>query len=191
MTDQDLLATIHGTPWIRQLLADFDFDVARAADGPVEPIRLPGGDAVQVIAGDAAGGFFFLAGDGDARPVVYAGSEGEGGLVATSLRDALTLVAGVSSLHDAAALSADEDGGQALRAFLAQADDDLREYHPALDEDRDRLRAALGLPPVDDRTLRSFQAAAADAGYRPLNEQGDRFQPMTAWLEDPPVPARH
>ena len=28
---------IHGTPWIADLLVLFDFDIARAADGPIEP----------------------------------------------------------------------------------------------------------------------------------------------------------
>ncbi|OJF12348.1 hypothetical protein [Couchioplanes caeruleus] len=182
--DRELLDKIDATPWIADLLTLFDFEVARAADGPIEPVTLPGGQPLETIAGDGTGGSFLLVGAGAVRPVLYVGSEGEGGLVATNLRDALALVVGVSSLHDATTFSVDEDDGRALRDFLARTDDEIREDRPELDDDRDRLREALGLPPVDDVLLRSLQAAAADITYRPINEQGDRFRPMLAWLED-------
>jgi hypothetical protein len=35
---------IHGTPWIADLLTLFDFEIARAADEPIEPVTLPGGE---------------------------------------------------------------------------------------------------------------------------------------------------
>lgn len=186
---------IHGTPWIADLLTLFDFEVARAADGPIEPVTLPGGEQLETIAGDGSGGSFLLVGVDRRRPVLYVGSEGEGGLIATNLQNALALVVGVSSLHDAATFPVDEDDGRALRDFLNRTDDEIREDWPELDDDRDRLREALGLPAVDDALLRSLQAAAADIAYRPINEQGDRFRPMLAWLEDaeeaerPVVPA--
>jgi hypothetical protein len=116
--------------------------------------------------------------------VLYVGSEGEGGLVATNLRDVLALVVGVSSLHDATTFPVDEDDGRALRDFLARTADEIREDWPELDDDRDRLREALGLSAVDDALLQSLQAAAADINYRPINERGDRLRPMLAWLED-------
>jgi hypothetical protein len=184
VTDRELLDMIHGTPWIADLLTHFDFEVARAADGPIEPVTLPGSEPMEAIAGDASGGCFLLVGTGVVRPVLYIGSEGEGGLVATSLRDALSLVVSVSSLHDATAFPIDQDGGRALRAFLARADDEIREDRPELNDDRDRLREALGLSPADDALLRSLQTAAADIGYRPINDRGDRLRPMLAWLED-------
>jgi hypothetical protein len=93
------------------MLALFDFDVARATEGPIEPVTLPGGEPLEAVAGDASGGSFLLIGEGAARPVLYVGSEGEGGLIATSLREALALIVGVSSLHDATAFPIHEDGG--------------------------------------------------------------------------------
>jgi hypothetical protein len=70
------------------------------------------------------------------------------------------------------------------RAFLARADDEIREDWPDLDDDRNRLRQALALAPVDDALLQSLHNAAANVDYRPINEQGDRFRPMLAWLQD-------
>jgi hypothetical protein len=55
---------------------------------------------------------------------------------------------------------------------------------PGLDDDRGRLREALGLSPVDETLRWSLQAAAADIDHRPINEHGDRFRPMLALLED-------
>ncbi|WP_433796812.1 hypothetical protein [Actinoplanes sp. CA-252034] len=184
MTDRELLDRIQGTPWIDELLTLFDFEVARAEDGPVEPVTLPGGEPLETIAGDGSGGAFLLVGAGDVRPVLYVGSEGEAGLVATSLRDALALIVGVSSLHDAATYPLEEDGGRTLHDYLARTDDEIREDRPELDHDRHRVREALGLPPVDDALLRSFQSAAADFAYRPINQEGDRLRPMLSWREE-------
>src|SRR5690348_3800203 len=81
----DLLAQIRATPWLADLLASqFDFDLTR--DDPVEPVHLAGGERLDPIAGDASGGTFLCTPSG---AVVYAGSEGEGGLIASNLRDAL------------------------------------------------------------------------------------------------------
>ncbi|GIE81823.1 hypothetical protein Aph02nite_77730 [Actinoplanes philippinensis] len=184
MTDRRLLDTIHSTPWISDLLTLFDFEVARAADGTIEPVTLASGEPLEAVAGDSTGGCFLLVGTGDARPVLYVGSEGEGGLVAGSLRDALALVVGVSSLHDATTFPAEQNDGRDLRTFLDRADEEIRDNQPDLDTNRDLLRGALGLPSVDDTLLRALQAAAADFGYRPLNGRGDHLRPMLAWLEE-------
>jgi len=184
VTDRELLDLIDRTPWIADSLTLFDFEVGRAADGPIQPVTLAGGEQLEPIAGDGTGGCFLLVGTGTDRPVLYVGSEGEGGLVANSLREALALVVGVASLHDATTFPIEEDEGRALRDYLARADDEIREDWPELDADRERLRKALGLPPIDDALLRSLQTAAADIKFRPLNEWGDRFRPMLAWLED-------
>jgi hypothetical protein len=106
--------------------------------------------------------------------VLYVGSECEGGLVARNLRDALALVVGVWSLHDATTIPAEQNDGRDLHAFLGRTDAEIREDHPELDANRDRLRSALGLAPVDGELLRSLQAAAADFRYRPLTGPTDR-----------------
>jgi hypothetical protein len=156
----DLLGQIRATPWLFELLRDeFDFDLDRV--DPVEAVRLPDGGALTPIAGDAGGGTFLLTGGG---AVVYAGSEGEGGLVAAELRDALALVVGLPSLHDALANPGDA-------AWLAACDDEIRADRPDLDENRGRARDALGLPPVAG-LLDALVAAAADDSFRPVSGHG-------------------
>ena len=177
MDDLDLLDLIRATGWIADLLAEFDFDIARVVNGPPEPVRLPGGEPLEMVAGDAAGGAFLLVGAGRNRPVLYVGSEGEGGLVATNLRDALALVVGLPSLHDATAIPFDEDAGAPLRTWLAAADKEIRQEWSTLDDDRARLREALDLPAASG-LLAALQAAAADERYRPVSEHGDRYESM-------------
>ncbi|RGC69528.1 hypothetical protein C5N14_09645 [Micromonospora sp. MW-13] len=176
--DTRLLDLITDTPWIAELLAQFDFDLARAANGPAEPVRLPGGEPLEMIAGDASGGAFMLVGTGVERPVLYVGSEGEGGLVAAGLRDALALVVGISCIHDATAVPFGADGAR-LRDWLARTDEEIREYWPELDAERLRLRRALDLPEADG-LLETLHRLAADEEYRPVSDAGDRYESMVA-----------
>lgn len=180
--DRALLDQILTTPWIAELLAEFDFDVSRVANGPVEQVHLAGGESLEMVAGDGSGGAFMLVGSGAVgsgaqRPVVYVGSEGEGGLIATSLRDALALVVGLSSIHDATSKPFGEDGGE-LRAWLDEADEYIRDDWPQLDADRDRLREALDLPPADNELLAALHRCAADEDHRPISDVGDRYSSM-------------
>lgn len=175
----DLLAQIRVTPWVADLLAThFGFDVKRT--DPVEQVHLAGGEPLTPIAGDGAGGTFLLTPSG---AVVYAGSEGEGGLIARDLRDALALVVGLPSLHDALARPLGDD----LRAWLADADEEMREDYaqrgpewPGLDQARSRIRQQLDLPPADDDLLAGLHAAAVDDAYRPVSEHGT-YTPIQPW----------
>jgi hypothetical protein len=178
MTDDELLLRIRTTPWISSLLDWFGFDVTRVGDGPIEPVHLASGAPLEMIAGDGDGGAFMLVGAvGDRRPVVYVGAEGEGGLIARGLREALAIVVGLPNIHDVLNTRMDEDGGARLRAALASEDDHIREVRPELDADRARLREALDLPLADD-LLEELHAAAADDAYRPINNEGNRYESM-------------
>lgn len=172
MTDEELAQRLRRPSRITKDLAQLDFDVERVANGPVEPVRLPDGGTLTMIAGDSGGGAFLLApADGDRLPLVYAGSEGEGGLIAGNLREGLALVVGLSSISDATARPYAPDAGATLRAWLAAADEEIRQDWPDLDAIRARLREALDLPPADG-LLEALHEAAADERYRPVSEHG-------------------
>lgn len=176
MDDRELLRLIRSEAWISELLVWFDFDLDRAANGPAEVVHLPGGEPLEMVAGDASGGAFLLVGSPDRdRPVVYAGSEGEGGLIAPDLRTALALVVGLSSIHDATSMPLGD--GVRLREWLRHVDDEIRDDRPGLDGNRARLREALGLPEADG-LLEMLHAAAADERYRPVSEHGDVYDSM-------------
>ena len=175
-----LLSTIANTAWLNAALTDFDFEVERSANGPAEPVHLADGRRLTMFAGDAAGGAFLFAGEGgEERPVVYAGSEGTGGLIAMGVREAVAMVVHLPSLHDA--LSAPLDDGTQLRERLERAEREIREYVPNVAEIRARVAAALDLPPADG-LLERLHAAAVDDGYVVVSDEGNRYDPLAVWL---------
>lgn len=178
MTDDEVLARIRESPQLAEDLAWVDFELERAASGLIEPVHFMGDPPFDVIAGSGAGGSYLLVGPpAPERPVVYVGSEGEGGLVATSLRDALALLAGVASLHDTLNRSWEPDDGATVRAWVATCLQEIREdhagrgVHPTFDERQARLRAQFG-PPYADELLERLHRNMADERYRPISEWG-------------------
>jgi hypothetical protein len=183
-----LLSTITNTPWLNAALTDFDFEIERAAYGPVEPVHLADGRPLTMFAGDASGGAFLFAGEdgdggdgGEERPVVYAGSEGTGGLIAMGVREAVAMVVHLPSLHDA--LAAPLDDGSRLQQLLDRAEQEIREYRPDVAEARARIAAALDLPPAAG-LLERLHAAAADDRYVVVSDEGNRYDPLAVWLRD-------
>ncbi|MFF3560591.1 hypothetical protein ACFYXS_11215 [Streptomyces sp. NPDC002574] len=148
----DLLARIANDPAVVAYLAwPGDFDLDRRS--PVEELSLPSGDPLHPIAGDGAGGTYFLVGkEGDpVRPVLYADSEGQAALIGASLREAVELVVVCPLWRDAAA-------GFPLPELEAQVRADM----PDFDRAREAVAAALGLtpPPADEAVARLLATAA-------------------------------
>jgi hypothetical protein len=88
----DLLSLIRQDERLATLLrASFDFDVSRVDRS--EAVQLSSGQQLESVAGDFTGGRFYLCGRlGLERPVLYASSEGQAGLIANNLRDALEII---------------------------------------------------------------------------------------------------
>ncbi|MFR9795358.1 hypothetical protein ACL02U_05520 [Streptomyces sp. MS06] len=175
LSDSALLHRIAAHPGVAAHLACAgEFDLART--DPIESISLPNGLPVEPVAGCNAGGTHYLCGpatpDGP-RPVLYTDSEGRASLIAESLAEALTLAIVLPSWHDALA-------GFRPPALNADYLDDHPE-HPAV---RDRLLAALRLPPataeeVLDRLLATAARTVPD-GFLPHvpDEEESAFEPM-------------
>jgi hypothetical protein len=118
----DLLQRIDEDQRLSALLADaFEFDVRRKTGGGSP--WLPSGLPLEGIAGDLTGGMLYLCGAVDSpRPVLYASSEGDAGIIATDLREALMLVAGFPFWRDSLKYSAGGDLGamESATAFLCR-----------------------------------------------------------------------
>jgi hypothetical protein len=169
-----LLARINSSAVSAGLLAGlFEFDITRTA--PVEEVRLASGMPLDAVAGDAAGGSFFVCGASPPRPVIYASSEGEAGLIATDLVAALDLIVGLpywrDCLHFSAGGSLDE-----MRLAAARLADDLMVDVPTVEQKQAQLRLELGLSqlPTDEmlaalhssitRTVPDFVLVGPDGG---------------------------
>ncbi|MFD1547257.1 hypothetical protein [Nonomuraea guangzhouensis] len=172
-----LLSLIRRTPAAAELLVwPFDFDVSRTEH--LEVVRLESGDALEAVAGDGAGGTFFLCGEAAGeRPVLYADSEGQAGLIGSDLIDVIQLIVRVPYWRDC--LGYVSVGLEAMRSVIPEGE---REYHSD-DIDLDACRASLaGLLTLDLPSAADVLGRLLDTVTRPgfvlLNEWGDAFQPI-------------
>ncbi len=182
--EPDFLAVLRSDTDAAEIAAaTFAFDITRADH--VEPVRLASGAALEPVAGDDTGGTYFLCAAGPERAVLYADSEGTAGLIGDNLAEALEVLIGLPAWRDVV----HQRPGippQALRTALDEAEDELREYLPDLDEERATLLATLGLHPrpqsellarlrdATDRTEPDYLLLNAVEGcaYRPLVNTG-------------------
>ncbi len=191
MTDHALRMLRHDRRLAELVASTFDFDLDRAVHGHVEEVRLASGGPLEVVAGDATGGTYFVCADGS---VLYADSEGAAGIIGSSVDEALELVIGLPGWRDCTRLSPD-DGEEKVLACLAETEDEIREYD-GIDEERAELRAALGFPersPVE--LVRRLRAALlrTEPDFVLLNaEEGcayDRLGPAGPPLWEPVLAA--
>jgi hypothetical protein len=145
------LRTIEASPSIQQELRSLtEFDVADKPSDFGCPVRLSSGLALEIIAADGASGAFFLVGvSGDRRPVLYADSEGNAGVVGPDLTTALTTLITLPNWHDLLGFSGGGDLAEMRRAS-AWLVEGLRRDFPDVDTTGPRLREKLGLAVLDD-----------------------------------------
>lgn len=143
MTDH-ALGLLRQDPRLAELAEfPFNFSLARAEHGHVEPVRLASGGPLEVIAGDDTGGTYFVCGDGS---VLYADSEGGAGVIGSGVDEALEVLIGLPGWRDCTRLSP-EDGEEKILAYVTEVEREIREEcEISLDEERAELRAALGFP---------------------------------------------
>ncbi|WP_433468701.1 hypothetical protein [Spirillospora sp. CA-128828] len=162
----DLLRRIENEPELADLLEwPGDFDIARR--DPVEELRLPTGLPLEPIAGDGAGGTYFLCGEpGGTRPVLFADSEGQAALMAADLVEAVTIIASFTYWQDLGA-------GHPADELLADMIDD----HPDYPSQRERLLDLLGVTPFTaeearERLLASVSRTVPDFVPLARHEEG-------------------
>lgn len=183
--DDDILDAIRRDPALAELMWDVcEFDLSRGDHG--ERVRLTSGLALKGIAGDLTGGTFFLCGDrGTARPVLYASSEGQAGLIGQNLAEALEAMIGLPSWYDCLTFS----GAGDLAVMRTTADhlrrDELRD-EPGLDTLRTRLAEALDLKLAAVPALLARLHAAVSAtepDYLLTAEPGGEYESLFGqWL---------
>ncbi|WP_371619921.1 hypothetical protein [Streptomyces sp. NBC_00454] len=177
MTSSDhLLDLIQATPEIDLLLrSSFGFDIHRKHYG--DGFRLASGAPLEVIAGESAGGAYFLCAEQNGRrPVVFASSEGEGGLLADDLAEALEVIIGLEWRD---CLSFSGGGDVEVMQISAQHLERSRDKHnPDIDNEAAQVAAALSLRvvPVADLVIRLHAAASkTEPDYVVIDDDGQAF----------------
>ncbi|MEV0351997.1 hypothetical protein AB0H88_40045 [Nonomuraea sp. NPDC050680] len=172
-----LLSLIRRTPAAAELLVwPFDFDISRTDH--VEVVRLESGDALEAVAGDGAGGTFFLCGQADGeRPVLYADSEGQAGLIGSDLIDVIQLIVRVPCWRDC--LDHVSAGLAAMGSAISEGEREYRSDGIDLEACRASLAGllTLDLPPAADVLARLLNTVTRP-GFVLLNEWGDAYEPI-------------
>jgi hypothetical protein len=132
-------------------LAVFEFDVSRGGEGDV--FELSSGEALHRVAGNFAGDTYLLCGSPqDDGPVAYVTSEGQAGIIARNLKEALELVVLLPCWQDCLGFS---DGGD-IAAMTTAAEHSLRDLtvrNPQVGAQQEQVVEALSLDHVDTATL--------------------------------------
>jgi hypothetical protein len=180
-----LLCLIQDTPDIERCLRSFGFDIQRKRYG--DGLRLASGAPLEAIAGESAGGAYFLCHEKNGRrPVVFASSEGQGGLFADDLASALEIIIGLA-WQDCLGFSGGGDV-QVMQVSARHAERYLAEEKPDIAEDRAQAAAALSLRvvPVPDLVVRLHDAASRTVpGYVVVTEDGDEYDTLFGPYSEP------
>lgn len=144
MRPDDLVSVLGKHPEVTDLLERvFGFDVSRGSDAASLETR--SGLALQTVAGDSAGGTFLLCcSSHTGRPVLYVSSEGQAGLIARNLLEALELIVGLPCWQDCLTFS----GGGDLAVMTTAAErslKDLAERNPEIGSQQAKVAAKLSL----------------------------------------------
>jgi hypothetical protein len=178
--DEGILSLIRHDRAVAELLVDVcEFDLTRGEH--VEPVRLSSGLALEGIAGDFTGGTFFLCGGlSETRPVLYASSERQAGVIGTSLPEALEIMIGLPSWEDCLKFSANGELA-AMRAAAGYLQlSELRE-RAELGARRIQLAAALSLDlaPVPELLARLRDAVSGTAPHFVLTiDSGEEYESL-------------
>jgi hypothetical protein len=163
----------------RMLEYDFDFvPVAGAAKSAL--FQACGSAGYELIGTDASGGEFVLcdAGALPARPMLYASSEGQAGVIAHSLKSGISTIVDLPYWQDCLKFSG---GGQVveMRRVIPLAEDDLLADRPEIESSRHTLRAVLGLLPLSDPIGELHAALTSLSSLYPVRgSDGSQFAPL-------------
>lgn len=159
----DLLRRIRDDAELSMFLAvlpEFDVNRCQCGDDP----RLASGATLDVVGGDGTGGAFYLSGDhASHRPVVYASSEGDAGIVARSLPEALEVMIGFPYWRDCLGYSNNGDL-ETMQAAAVLLQRDLLRNHPDADMEQSWAAEFAGIErkpvPVLVHQLHSAEGSA-------------------------------
>jgi len=166
------------------LRSSFGFDIARKRYG--DGLRLASGAPLEPIAGEFAGGAYFLCPEEDnRRPVVFASSEGEGGLITDDLPSALEIVIGLG-WQDCLSFSGGGDV-EVMQVSAQHIERCVTRDNPEIAEDRARVAAlSLRVVPVADLVIRLQDAVSrTEPDYVVVTEDGQAYDPPFGAYSEP------
>ncbi len=176
MPADTLLGKVFASARLSELMAwPLDFDVMSQLNDSWFQLS-PDVDR-QAIAQDGTGGVFALygAGTGENRPLLFASSEGQAGLIATTLAEALQLMVALPNWRDCLKFSG---GGnlEEMRRVVPYLEREMREDEPDIDELRKELFNGLDLAePVNAIEKLHTCLSSNSSRFQVLSGDGSQF----------------
>ncbi|ROQ78058.1 hypothetical protein EES39_29450 [Streptomyces sp. ADI92-24] len=185
-----LLDLVRRMPDVHELLRSFfSYDIGRKRCG--DGLTLASGRLLEPIGGEFAGGAYLLCAEKDGRrPMLFAGSEGEGGLIADDLTGALEIIIGLA-WQDCLTFSGGGDVGgmQSTAQYLERS---LVRDNPQIAEERAAVAAALSLRvvPVADLVIRLQESASRTEPDYVVAEDGQAYDSPFGEYSEPRLGGR-
>ncbi|MET8042520.1 hypothetical protein ABZU25_16885 [Micromonospora sp. NPDC005215] len=175
LDDISLLRRIAAAPSVSDVLRDFvEFDVEDVASVHDSTARLSSSVSLRVIACDGTAGRFFLVGtEAPSRPVLYASSEGDAGLIGSSLAITLATIVAMPNWHDLLGFSGGGGDLDQMRRAQAWLEKGMRRTHPDLDQLQAFLVGELELDVLEDPVLTLWQSVRATDPTETFIDEGD------------------
>jgi len=176
MTADTLLGKISASVRLSELMAwPLDFNVTSKINDGWFQLMPDGGQ--QAIAQDGTGGIFALRGpgSGENRPVLFVSSEGQAGLIAATLADALQLIVALPYWRSCLKFSG---GGrlEEMQRAVPYLEREIREDEPDIDELRGELFDGLGLvEPVNAMERLHTHLSKTSSRFQVLSDDGSQF----------------
>jgi hypothetical protein len=160
MTEATRLEILRSSPEIKRLLErDYEFSPIQASNQS-ELFRLSQNQSFELIGKDKSGGEFALCkGEASERPLLYASSEGQAGIVGRNLAEGLATIIDIPFWQDCLKFSSDGNLQEMRKAFALSMEDG-QDRMGLLKSDAATVRARLALPVLVDPVLSLHSAVS-------------------------------
>jgi hypothetical protein len=179
MKESELLKSLRTSSDAKRILYDFDFTPV-ASSTPSHLFRFRDATSYEPIGADAAGGEFVLCESRTlpTRPLLYASSEGQAGIIAQSLHDGLSIIIDLPYWQDCLKFSGNGQLAE-MRRVVPLAESDLLADRPQTASCRQVLRTLLGLSQLSDPVLALYTAVTElSPHYGVCAQEGWPFEPL-------------
>lgn len=132
----------------------------------------------RIFAHDASGGHFALCGEVEPKPVIFVSSEGQGGIIASHLQEAIQLVTTLPMWQDCLKFSG---GGrlEEMQRVVPLALEEMREEEPNIEPICKRIMKALSLDPLPDPVgILHASVTVLSEQYKALGPDGEPLSPL-------------
>ena len=159
MDDAALIQILRTSDEAKRVL-EYDFDFRVAPIGAKSALfQLRDGMAYELVGTDTSGGEFALCDKRDlpTRPLLYASSEGQAGILARALHTGLATIIDLPYWHDCLKFSGNGQLAE-MRRVVPLAESDLQEDNPEVISARKNLQRHLGISLIQDSIQELYSA---------------------------------